>query len=174
MARTVVQKAFRFALDPTPRQARQFASHAGGVRFAYNWGLNRVAEALDAYQAEKAAGVAEPTTKIPDHFGLCKMWTEFKDDHGSGVPWVGDNFVGSYQAALRDAHGAWAKFHDSRAGRRAGRAVGRPRYKARRRSRWAFQVHGDSLKLLAGADARPSEAGNRRRRSRAERARLSG
>jgi hypothetical protein len=34
-----VMQAYRFALDPTPRQQGQLASHTGAARFAFNWGL---------------------------------------------------------------------------------------------------------------------------------------
>jgi len=37
----LIQQAFVFALDATPRQQRAFASHAGGARFAYNWGIQK-------------------------------------------------------------------------------------------------------------------------------------
>src|SRR5690606_33656410 len=50
--------------------------------------------------------------------------------------------VGTYQAALRDAHGAWKKFFDSRTGRRKGRAMGRPRFKSRHKTAPSFQMHG--------------------------------
>lgn len=143
-----LQQAYRFALDPTPTQARAFASHAGGARYAFNWGLARTAEALDAYAAEKAAGAEKPTTKIPSHFDLCKAWTVFKDDPASGVPWVGENFVGTYQASLRDAAGAWKNFFASRKGKRAGRRVGRPRFKKKGRARDSFQVHGGTLQVV--------------------------
>jgi transposase len=39
MATATVHQAYRFALDPTPRQQRRLASHVGAARFAYNWGL---------------------------------------------------------------------------------------------------------------------------------------
>lgn len=153
----LVQQAYVFALDATPRQQRAFASHAGGARFAYNWGLQRIAEALDARQAEKTAGL-KPTTRVPGHFDLCKAWTQWKDttewtdrDTGEvtvGVPWVARNFVGTYQAALRDAAAAWKRFFDSRAGRLAGRRVGRPRFKKKGRSRASFQVHGAQLQVV--------------------------
>ena len=152
----MIQQTYKFALDPTPAQVRAFTSHAGGARYAYNWGLATYAAALDARQAEKDAG-AEPTTKVPGHFDLCKAWTAWKDtaewtdrDTGEvsqGVPWVANNFVGTYQAALRDAHGAWQKFWDSRTGKRAGRRVGRPRFKSKHKSRKAFQVHGITLQI---------------------------
>lgn len=147
-----VTQAFRFALDPTPAQERMLWSHVGGARFAFNWGLTQIADALDAYGAEKqalaeAGSDAKPSTHIPRHFDLCKQWTAHKDDPETGLHWVGNNFVGTYQAALRDAAGAWKNFFDSRRGVRAGRAVGRPRYRSRRRSRPAFQVHGTTLRV---------------------------
>lgn len=143
-----IQQAYRYALDVTPRQQRAFASHAGAARYAYNWGLARTAAALDAYTAEKATGVDKPTTKIPSHFDLCKAWTAYKNDPESGVDWVAQNFVGTYQAALRDAATAWKNFFASRSGRRGGRRMGRPRFKSKHRSRRTFQVHGDTLQVV--------------------------
>jgi putative transposase len=75
-----VQQAYRFPLDPTPAQARAFMSHAGGARYAFNWGLATKAAALDARQAQKDAG-EELSVPVPNHFALCLLWTEFKD-HG--------------------------------------------------------------------------------------------
>lgn len=143
-----VQQAYKFALDATPRQQRMFASHAGGARYAYNWGLGEIAAALDAYAAEKAAGVDKPTTKIPGHFDLCKAWTAHKDNPDNELGWVWENFVGTYQAALRDAAVAWKNFFASRSGKRAGLRMGRPRFKSKQRSRRAFQVHGGTLKVV--------------------------
>ena len=142
-----VTQAYKFALDPTPTITRRFTSHAGGARFAYNWGLARTAEALDAYAAEKTAGVDKPTVKVPSHFDLCKAWTVFKDDPVNGVGWVGENFVGTYQAALRDAAQAWSRFFKSRSGKLAGARVGRPRFKSKHRARRSFQVHGSTLRV---------------------------
>ncbi len=142
-----VTQAYKYALDPTPALIRAFASHVGGARFAYNWGLAQVAGALDAYGEEKASGVEKPTTKIPGHFDLCKLWTAHKDDPDNGLGWVGQNFVGTYQAALRDASTAWKNFFASRSGKRAGRRMGRPRFKSKHRSRRAFQVHGGTLQV---------------------------
>lgn len=142
-----IQQAYVYALDATPRQCRAFASHCGGARFAYNWGLAQTTAALDARQAQKDAGV-EPDVKVPSHFDLCKMWTAHKDDPEAGLHWVGENFVGTYQAALRDASVAWKNFFSSRSGKRAGRRMGRPRFKSKHRSRKAFQVHGSTLQVV--------------------------
>jgi putative transposase len=152
-----IQQAYKFALAPTPRQERMFLSHAGAARFAYNWGITQVAEALDTYQALRAVGIEDPDVGMPDHFKLCKAWTAHKNavahdaqQAGTANPlgWVGENFSGTYQAALRDAAGAWKGFFDSRAGRRGGRKVGRPRYKSRHRSSPSFQVHGTTLQVV--------------------------
>lgn len=146
-----VIQVFRFGLDATPTQQRAFSSHAGGSRYAYNRGLEWVAAALDARQAEKdTTGTA--VTKVPGHFDLCKMWTRFKDTpdlwpEGKDLSWVGNNYVGTYQAALRDAATAWKNFFASRSGKRAGRPVGRPRFKTRR-VKESFQVHGGTLQVV--------------------------
>jgi putative transposase len=42
-----VMQAYRFALDPTPRQQGSLASHTGAARFAYNWGLELVTTRLE-------------------------------------------------------------------------------------------------------------------------------
>lgn len=156
-----IQQAYKYALDPTPRQARMLASHAGGSRFAYNWGNARIIAALDARQAEKDL-LGEAKTKVPSHFDLCKEWTRWKDEHANdpepaegerrtNTAWVAENFVGSYQAALRDAAKAWADFFKSAKGERRGRRLGRPRFKKRGRARDSFQVHGQTLRVV-GAD----------------------
>jgi putative transposase len=48
---TTVTQAYRFALDPTPRQRRALASHCGAARVAYNWGLELVTTRLDQRRA---------------------------------------------------------------------------------------------------------------------------
>ncbi len=165
----LIQQAYKFALDPTPAQARMLASHAGGARFAYNWGNAAIIAALDAREAEKAAG-GKPETKVPGHFDLCKQWTAWKDAHASdpepaegerrtNTAWVSENFVGSYQAALRDAAKAWSDFFKSAAGKRKGRRLGRPRFKKRGKARDSFQVHGGTLRVEStGAGFRPKGA----------------
>ncbi len=44
-----VHQAYRFALNPSPRQERMLASHAGAARFAWNWDLGAC---RDRYAAE--------------------------------------------------------------------------------------------------------------------------
>lgn len=102
-----VQQAYKFALDPTPQQARMLASHAGAKRYAFNFANALIMTAADARRAQKDAG-EELTTpiprqmKTPDHPGVGVLWTRFKNtavgcrtcrrllarDPASGSPWA--------------------------------------------------------------------------------------
>jgi putative transposase len=80
----IVHQAYRFALDPTRRQQRALASHVGGARFAYNWGLDLVKRRLD----ERAAGQdVEVAWTLPD---LRREWNGAKAavaaDRRAGFP----------------------------------------------------------------------------------------
>lgn len=50
---TVIQ-AYRFALDPNPRQRRALASHCGAARYTYNWSLQLVQARLNQRQTDPA------------------------------------------------------------------------------------------------------------------------
>ncbi|MET8212804.1 helix-turn-helix domain-containing protein, partial [Streptomyces sp. NPDC005373] len=52
-------QAYRFALDPTPRQVGALLRHAGAARVAFNWGLAVVKANLGQREAERSYGVAE-------------------------------------------------------------------------------------------------------------------
>ncbi len=47
----LVHQAFRFELDPNNQVRSALSSNAGAARFAYNWGLATVIEALAARRA---------------------------------------------------------------------------------------------------------------------------
>lgn len=147
--REVVQ-AYRFGLAPTPAQQRMFHSHAGAARFAYNWGLTAIQEVLEERAEKKAAGLAEADLpNVPSHFDLCKWWVRHKDTDPE-LAWVPQNASRTYEAALRDAHAAWANFFRTR--RSSGRRWGRPRFRSRRRSKRSFQI--DSRQAFKGSDNR--------------------
>ena len=54
-----VLQAYRFALAPTPAQARTLSSHAGGSRFAFNWAVSQVRANWAQRQAEESYGIPE-------------------------------------------------------------------------------------------------------------------
>jgi putative transposase len=124
MATTTVHQAYRFALDPTPRQQGALASTVGGARFAYNWGLALVKERLDA----RAGG---QQLKVP--WTLPALRREWNRAKHQVAPWWADNSKEAYSSGLDGLARALKNWADSRHGRRNGRRVGFPRFKRRGR-----------------------------------------
>jgi Helix-turn-helix domain len=82
-----VVQAYRFTLDPTPDQAAALASHCGGARFAFNWGLSQVKANLTQREAERTYGIGEErlTPLLSwSMYSLRKRWNIAKDDV---APW---------------------------------------------------------------------------------------
>jgi putative transposase len=119
-----IHQAYRFALDPTPRQQRALASALGGARFAYNWGLELVKQRLDACAAGQQVEV--PWT-LP---ALRREWNRAKHQV---APWWAENSKEAYSSGLDGLARALKNWADSRHGRRSGRPVGFPRFKRRGR-----------------------------------------
>jgi putative transposase len=111
MATATVHQAYRFALDPTPRQQRRLASHVGAARFAYNWGLALVKQRLEARMAG-GQDVQVPWT-LP---GLRREWNRAKDEV---APWWPENSKEAYSAGLA---GQTAVNREAGTGRRPGQA----------------------------------------------------
>ena len=117
-------EAVKVQLDPTPRQARLLASHAGAARFAYNAGLAHVKDMLEN---------GEP----PDwsHYSLRRWWNANKDtlavNPDTGVVWWSQNSKEAYSMALRDLAQGLSNWSKSRKGKRKGRRMGFPRFKSK-------------------------------------------
>jgi helix-turn-helix protein len=75
---TTVIQAYRFALDPTPRQRPALASHCGAARFAYNWGLHLVKQRLEERQTD-------PIVQVP--WTLPQLRLEWNRAKGEVAPW---------------------------------------------------------------------------------------
>ncbi|MGI5321747.1 IS607 family element RNA-guided endonuclease TnpB [Actinomadura nitritigenes] len=132
----LVTQAYRFALDPTPRQERALWSHAGAARFAWNWGL---AACRDRHGAEgKWWSGAE----------LHRLWNRVKKTDPV-LGWWGENSKCVYQEAFRDLDRALREFVRSCRGVRKGRRLGFPRFKRRGRCRDSFRF-GSGVMRCAG------------------------
>jgi putative transposase len=119
----IIQQAYRFQLAPTAAQAELLGSFTGASRFWFNQGLALVKQRLD----ERAAGA---DVRVPwSYHALCSEFKgpEIKDEL---APWRGEVVIGSYQAGLEALGSALQRFSE---GRRAGRRVGFPRYRAKGR-----------------------------------------
>lgn len=117
----IVRQAYRFELDPNDVQKTALKKHAGTARYAYNWGLEQVKEALDA----RAQGA---DARIPTAVDLHRRWNRYKKEH---APWWTEVSKCAPQEALRDLGVGLKHFFDSRAGARKGRKVGFPRFRKR-------------------------------------------
>ena len=119
-------QAYRYALDPTPRQEQQLRSHAGASRFAWNWGLARCTE---RYAAER---------KWYSGVDLHKLWNAAKQADPK-LSWWGKNSKCVYQEAFRDLDRALHDYIRSKNGERKGRRLGFPKAKKRGRCRDSFR-----------------------------------
>jgi len=120
------RQAYRFALDPTPKQEQAFRSHAGAARFAWNWGLARCRE---RYKAErKWYSAAE----------LHRMWNTAKKTDPA-LAWWSENSKCAYQEAFRNLDRALHDFIESKKGKRKGKKPGFPKLKKRGRCKDSFR-----------------------------------
>ncbi|WP_218671324.1 helix-turn-helix domain-containing protein [Microbispora sp. GKU 823] len=96
----LVVQAYRYALDPTPAQARALASHCGAARVAFNWGLALVKANLQQREAEKSYGIPDDQLTPPvswSMYSLRKAWNAAKADV---APWWADNSKEAYACGL--------------------------------------------------------------------------
>lgn len=107
----LINRAYRYELNPNVGQRVLLAKHAGAARFAYNWGLAR---RIELYQREGAS-----TNAIAQHRELNALKkTDF--------PWMYEVSKCAPQEALRDLDRAFGNFFR---GLKGGRPVGFPRFK---------------------------------------------
>jgi putative transposase len=152
MSQTVTQ-AYRFALDPTETQVEALSSHAGGARFAYNWGLELVRANLAQREAERTYGVSEDELSPPvgwSGYELRKHWNRVK---GEVAPWWQANSKEVYSAGLANLATALGNWKASKTGARRGPRVAFPRQKSKRRATPSFRITTGTFGL-AGGDRR--------------------
>src|SRR5215472_16878331 len=123
-----VVQAYRYALDPTPAQQRSLWSHAGAARFARNHMLALVKANLEQRAAERSYGLAED--ELTPALGwslpaLRRAWNRRKD---VVAPWWAEHSKEAYNSGLDSLARSLRAWSASRAGRRAGVAVGFPRF----------------------------------------------
>jgi putative transposase len=135
-------QAYRYALNPTPRQEQRLRSHAGASRFAWNWGLARCQE---RYAAEgKWYSAAD----------LHRLWNAAKKA-SPALSWWGENSKCVYQEAFRDLERALREFIKSKKGERNGRPLGYPKIKKRGRCRDSFRFSTGTMRCAGPAVTLP-------------------
>jgi putative transposase len=154
-------QAFRFTLDPTEDQACTLARHFGARRKAFNWTVAALRADIAAWHA---AGVetAKPSLRV-----LRKRWNTVKSDvcvnAETGQVWWPECSKEAYTDGISGAVDAYWNWQTSRAGKRAGKRVGFPRFKKKGR---------DSDRVCFTTGAMRIEPDRRHRLIRAGRARV--
>jgi putative transposase len=136
----LVTQAYRYALDPNQRQLRALASHCGAARFAYNWGLGLIKQRLD----DRAAG---HELEVP--WTLAALRREWNRAKHQDAPWWPENSKEAYNAGFDALARALKNWSDSKHGGRAGRRMGFPRFKAKRRARQACRFTTGAIRVEA-------------------------
>jgi putative transposase len=139
---TTVVQAYRFALDPTPGQARTMAMFAGASRFAYNRMLAEVKTTLTARQWETSL-LGGPVTD-PQGWTLAALRRTWNANKHRWAPWWGEVSKEAFNHGLEALSLALKNWSE---GKKAGRQVGFPRFK-RRGSRASFAYTTGSIHVL--------------------------
>ncbi|HXA13300.1 MAG TPA: IS607 family element RNA-guided endonuclease TnpB [Mycobacterium sp.] len=124
-------QAFRFTLDPTEQQARALARHFGARRKAFNWTVATLKADIDAWR-DSGVETAKPSLRV-----LRKRWNTVKDEvcvnAETGQVWWPECSKEAYSDGIAGAVDAYWNWQQSRAGKRAGKRVGFPRFKKKGR-----------------------------------------
>ena len=92
-------QACRFALDPSPAQARLLASNCGAARKAFNEALARVRRCLDQREAERSYGVPDDLlTEVPWTLPALRRWWNLAKEELA--PWWAENSKEAYNSGL--------------------------------------------------------------------------
>ncbi|MGY5860180.1 MAG: RNA-guided endonuclease TnpB family protein [Candidatus Thorarchaeota archaeon] len=122
----LVNKAYRYELDPSNRQKANLHRHSGIARFTYNWGLE---QRIQLFKTNH--GKDRFTNAMKQH----KLLNSLKSIQ---FPWMYEVSKCAPQEALRDLHRAFQNFYR---GREKGQRIGFPRFK-RNGVRDSFRLTG--------------------------------
>jgi putative transposase len=124
-------RAHKIRLNPTPEQAAYFRKAAGTSRFVYNWGLA-------AWKAHKAAHPGEP-------HGPMALKKDYNALKGEQFPWIYEVAKDVAEGAFTNLAAAMKNYYDSQAGKRAGKQVGFPHFKTKKKGRTSFRLNNDKM-----------------------------
>jgi putative transposase len=121
-------KAHKIRLHPTPEQVHYFARAAGTARFVFNW-------ALAEWKAQYGAGGKPNATTLKKQFNAIRR---------EQFPWSYEVTKCAIEGAFMDVAAAFKNFF---AGRKAGRKVGYPKFKSKKRSKASFYLANDKFSV---------------------------
>src|SRR5713101_3416490 len=119
-------KAHKIRLHPTSKQANYFARAAGTARFVFNW-------ALAEWKRQYEAGEKPNATALKKQFNAIRREL---------FPWSYEVTKCAIEGAFIDVAAAFKNFFE---GRKAGRKMGYPKFKSKKRSRQSFYLANDKF-----------------------------
>jgi putative transposase len=135
-----VARGWRFEVETTtPQQRSAVTQHFGARRFAYNWALARVKANLDARTADATIPVL--AWNLP---AIRREWNHAKRQV---APWWRECSKEAYACGIADLVAALHNWSDARHGRRGGRRVGFPHFKARHRDHGRVRFTTGAMRL---------------------------
>jgi putative transposase len=124
----MIVRSHRIRLNPTPEQRAYFTRACGTRRFVYNWGLAE-------WQRQHAAG------EKPSALNLKKQFNAIRREQ---FPWTYEVTKCAAEGAFMDLAAAFRNFFE---GRKEGKRVGYPRFKAKKRSQDGFYIANDRFSV---------------------------
>ncbi|MEU9074007.1 IS607 family element RNA-guided endonuclease TnpB [Kitasatospora sp. NPDC048538] len=143
----IVTHAYRFALDPTPRQAHELLRHCGAARVAFNWALAQVKANLSQREAERSYGLAgDDLTPVFgwSMYSMRKAWNLAKDD---AAPWWRECSKEAYATGLEQLATGLRNWSDSRRGKRRGPVMGFPHFKSKHKAAKSCRFTTGAIRL---------------------------
>jgi putative transposase len=137
---------YRYRIDPTPSQRRALARAFGCARVVYN----------DALAERRRASLAGETLSDTELQRRVVTLAKTRPERA----WLAEIASVALVQACQDARRAYRNWFDSRAGRRKGRRVGRPRFRTKhgrqsiRLTRNGFALHGTRLSVAKVSELR--------------------
>ncbi|WP_211215851.1 IS607 family element RNA-guided endonuclease TnpB [Catelliglobosispora koreensis] len=125
-------QAYRFALDPSPAQARDLQRHAGAARYAFNWALAAVKANIGQRVAERSYGVADQDLTPAVGWNLPALRRAWNQAKPAAAPWWPQCSKEAFNTGLDAMARALRNWADSKSGKRQGKRVGFPRFKSKR------------------------------------------
>ena len=96
----LIQKAYKFRLEPTDIQAQRLRQLCGCARFVWNYGLAETKRVLDS------------GNKLPSYFDLNKLLTAWKKQED--MTFLAEGYTDNLQQKLKDLHTAWKRCFDKK------------------------------------------------------------
>ncbi|WP_165963929.1 RNA-guided endonuclease TnpB family protein [Actinomadura sp. KC216] len=155
---TVFRRAYRYRLDPTPRQARMFLRSCGARRYAHNWAVDMIYSAFDERRVRTAAGI--PVEDLPRALTFATLnnafndWKKGRTGPESRLPkwwldrhpdleapeWLADHSWDVYMWAIYEVYDGLHRWFNSRTGKHGGKPLGFLSFKSKRRDSPRFKV----------------------------------